>query len=45
MPYLIEKFELKPRPIITVSVVMMNTGVDVPETVNLVFFQKGPFKD
>lgn len=36
----IEEFELKPRPVITVSVDMMDTGVDVPEIVNLVFFKK-----
>lgn len=37
---IIEEFELKPRPVITVSVDMMDTGVDVPEIVNLVFFKK-----
>lgn len=36
----IEDFELKQRPVITVSVDMMDTGVDVPEIVNLVFFKK-----
>lgn len=36
----IEDFELKSRPVITVSVDMMDTGVDVPEIVNLVFFKK-----
>lgn len=37
---IIEDFELKPRPVITVSVDMMDTGIDVPEIVNLVFFKK-----
>lgn len=37
---IIEEFELKPKPVITVSVDMMDTGVDVPEIVNLVFFKK-----
>ena len=37
---IIDEFELKPRPIITVSVDMMDTGIDVPEIVNLVFFKK-----
>ena len=36
----IDEFELKPRPVITVSVDMMDTGIDVPEIVNLVFFKK-----
>ena len=36
----IDEFELKPLPVITVSVDMMDTGVDVPEIVNLVFFKK-----
>lgn len=36
----IEDFELKSRPVIAVSVDMMDTGVDVPEIVNLVFFKK-----
>lgn len=37
---IIEDFELKPNPVIAVSVDMMDTGVDVPEIVNLVFFKK-----
>lgn len=37
---IINDFELKPRPVITVSVDMMDTGIDVPEIVNLVFFKK-----
>ncbi|MEQ2957732.1 type I restriction-modification enzyme R subunit C-terminal domain-containing protein [Slackia piriformis] len=37
---IIEDFELKDRPVIAVSVDMMDTGVDVPEIVNLVFFKK-----
>lgn len=36
----IDEFELKPLPVITVSVDMMDTGIDVPEIVNLVFFKK-----
>lgn len=36
----IEDFEIKPNPVIAVSVDMMDTGVDVPEIVNLVFFKK-----
>lgn len=36
----IDDFELKDMPVITVSVDMMDTGVDVPEIVNLVFFKK-----
>ena len=36
----IDEFELRPRPVIAVSVDMMDTGVDVPEIVNLVFFKK-----
>ncbi len=36
----IDDFEVKPLPVITVSVDMMDTGVDVPEIVNLVFFKK-----
>lgn len=36
----IEEFRRKPRPIIAVSVDMLDTGVDVPEVVNLVFFKK-----
>lgn len=37
---IIDDFELKPHPVITVSVDMMDTGIDVPEIVNLVFFKK-----
>lgn len=37
---IIEDFELKERPVITVSVDMMDTGIDVPEVVNLVFFKR-----
>lgn len=36
----IDDFEVKPLPVIVVSVDMMDTGVDVPEIVNLVFFKK-----
>ena len=36
----IDDFELKPRPVIAVSVDMLDTGIDVPEIVNLVFFKK-----
>lgn len=36
----IDDFELKAHPVITVSVDMMDTGIDVPEIVNLVFFKK-----
>ncbi len=36
----IDEFELKPLPVITVSVDMMDTGIDVPQIVNLVFFKK-----
>ena len=36
----IDEFEQKPLPVITVSVDMMDTGIDVPEIVNLVFFKK-----
>ena len=36
----IDEFELKSQPVITVSVDMMDTGIDVPEIVNLVFFKK-----
>ena len=37
---IIEDFKYKSMPVITVSVDMMDTGVDVPEVVNLVFFKK-----
>lgn len=37
---IIEEFEFKSLPAITVSVDMMDTGIDVPEIVNLVFFKK-----
>lgn len=36
----IDEFEMKARPVIAVSVDMMDTGIDVPEIVNLVFFKK-----
>lgn len=36
----IDEFKLKDKPVIVVSVDMMDTGVDVPEIVNLVFFKK-----
>ena len=36
----IDEFKTKPLPIIAVSVDMLDTGVDVPEVVNLVFFKK-----
>ena len=36
----IDEFELRPLPVIAVSVDMMDTGIDVPEIVNLVFFKK-----
>ncbi|MDO4891174.1 MAG: DEAD/DEAH box helicase family protein, partial [Coriobacteriaceae bacterium] len=36
----IDEFKMKPLPVICVSVDMMDTGVDVPEVVNLVFFKK-----
>ncbi|KFI94591.1 DEAD/DEAH box helicase family protein [Bifidobacterium stellenboschense] len=35
----IAEFKRKPLPVITVSVDMMDTGVDVPDVVNLVFFK------
>ena len=37
---IIDEFKVKPLPVICVSVDMMDTGVDVPEVVNLVFFKK-----
>ena len=37
---IIDEFKVKPFPVICVSVDMMDTGVDVPEVVNLVFFKK-----
>ena len=37
---IIQAFKYKPLPVITVSVDMLDTGVDVPEVVNLVFFKK-----
>lgn len=37
---IIQDFKRKPLPVITVSVDMMDTGVDVPEVMNLVFFKK-----
>lgn len=36
----ITDFETKEMPVITVSVDMMDTGIDVPEVVNLVFFKQ-----
>ena len=36
----IAEFKRKPMPVIVVSVDMMDTGVDVPDIVNLVFFKK-----
>lgn len=36
----ITDFESKDMPVITVSVDMMDTGIDVPEVVNLVFFKQ-----
>lgn len=36
----IDEFKTKPLPVIAVSVDMLDTGVDVPEVVNLVFFKK-----
>lgn len=36
----IDQFKLKELPVITVSVDMMDTGIDVPEVVNLVFFKQ-----
>lgn len=36
----IEDFKHKDMPVIAVSVDMMDTGIDVPECVNLVFFKK-----
>lgn len=37
---IIDEFKLKEKPVITVSVDMMDTGIDVPEILNLVFFKK-----
>ncbi len=37
---IIDEFKLKDLPVIAVSVDMMDTGIDVPEIVNLVFFKK-----
>lgn len=37
---IVDEFKLKSNPVITVSVDMMDTGIDVPEVVNLVFFKK-----
>lgn len=36
----IDEFKVKSKPVITVSVDMMDTGIDVPEVLNLVFFKK-----
>ncbi len=37
---IIDDFKQKEMPVIAVSVDMMDTGIDVPECVNLVFFKK-----
>jgi type I restriction enzyme R subunit len=37
---IITDFETKDMPVITVSVDMMDTGIDVPEILNLVFFKQ-----
>ena len=37
---IIDEFKLKELPVITVSVDMMDTGIDVPEILNLVFFKQ-----
>ena len=37
---IIDQFKLKELPVITVSVDMMDTGIDVPEILNLVFFKQ-----
>ena len=37
---IIDDFKQKDMPVIAVSVDMMDTGIDVPECVNLVFFKK-----
>lgn len=37
---IIDEFKLKDKPIIAVSVDMMDTGIDVPEILNLVFLKK-----
>lgn len=37
---IIDEFKVKDKPVITVSVDMMDTGIDVPEVLNLVFFKK-----
>ena len=43
---LLEDFEIPDKePHIAVSVDMMDTGIDVPEAVNLVFFQEGALED
>lgn len=36
---LIDDFKTKPNPVIAVSVDMLDTGVDIPEILNLVFFK------
>ncbi|NPD30992.1 DEAD/DEAH box helicase family protein [Eggerthellaceae bacterium zg-1084] len=36
----IDQFKLKELPVVTVSVDMMDTGIDVPEVLNLVFFKQ-----
>ncbi|NEG96733.1 DEAD/DEAH box helicase [Bifidobacterium primatium] len=37
---IIKEFKDKPNPVVAVSVDMMDTGVDVPAVVNLVFFKR-----
>lgn len=37
---IIDQFKLKELPVIAVSVDMMDTGIDVPEILNLVFFKQ-----
>lgn len=37
---IIDDFKYKEMPVIAISVDMMDTGIDVPECVNLVFFKK-----
>src|SRR5206468_2675028 len=36
---LIEQFQDNPMPVVAVSVDMLDTGVDIPEVANLVFFK------
>lgn len=37
---IIDEFKMKSLPVVTVSVDMMDTGIDVPEVTNLVFFKQ-----